>query len=413
MNQYNKIKYSIIARKQKDVFGLFVRITFQGDVSEINSRITVHHKYEMDKQTKFPVDSQKRAQLKTFLEQVKHYGRDLLYNDLLTHPAEISAAFKIKKVKLIYFMELFNDFILHQQAQVRGGNLKQGTLKNYYTTQKFLARFIQDCFHRKDIQIKLYNRAFLDKYYNWLTDNTVSTNNGKAKHFERLKRFTTLMTAYERLPRDPFLGFSLKKDRVARVFLTIAETKAIRDLQIDQPKYAMTRDLFIFICHTALSYSDLLALTEDKIEQTKDGKIIRGKRVKNGQPYLIPLTAEAERILKKYRNHPIARRKGLLLPVYENQVFNRQLKKIVLMTGISKTVTAHVGRHTFATTALTSGVPLVTIQRVMGHADIRMTQHYARLIDDKLLTDMQAFKKMMNNQPINNKPDYTAILRVV
>ena len=83
------------------------------------------------------------------------------------------------------------------------------------------------------------------------------------------------------------------------------------------------------------------------------------------------------------------------------------------MTGISKTVTAHVGRHTFATTALTSGVPLVTIQRVMGHADIRMTQHYARLIDDKLLTDMQAFKKMMNNQPINNKPDYTAILRVV
>lgn len=413
MNPINKIKYSIVARKKRDLFGLFVRITFDNEISELNSQITIHAKSELDPRSKLPFDAQKRDRLEEFLEQVKHYGRELLYNDLLTHPSEISAAFKIKKVKTIHFMELFDEFIKHQEAQVRGGNLRQGTLKNYYTTRKFLARFIKDCFHRKDIQIKLFNRVFLDKFYNWLTDNTESANNGKAKHFERLRRFTTLMTSYERLPKDPFLSFKLKKDRVARVFLTIAETKAIADLNIDQPKYSMTRDLFIFICHTSLSYSDLLALTEDKIEQTKDGKIIRGKRVKNGQPYLIPLTDEAERILNKYKKHPIAQRKYLLLPVYENQVFNRQIKVIARKAGITKVVTAHVGRHTFATTALTSGVPLVTIQRVMGHADIRMTQHYARLIDDKLLTDMQAFKKMMNESPSTTKTDYPTILRVV
>ena len=88
-----------------------------------------------------------------------------------------------------------------------------------------------------------------------------------------------------------------------------------------------------------------------------------------------------------------------------------QIKEITKLAGIQKEVSSHVARHTFATIALTSGVPLVSIQHVLGHSDIRMTQHYSRLVDKKLTDDMEAFKDLMNHQ--TNTNPYPVILRVV
>ncbi|MCK9311044.1 MAG: site-specific integrase, partial [Bacteroidales bacterium] len=96
----------------------------------------------------------------------------------------------------------------------------------------------------------------------------------------------------------------------------------------------------------------------------------------------IPLT-----ILKKYEGKLP---KGQLLPVLSNQKLNSYLKEIADLCGIQKNVTFHLARHTFATTTtLSKGVPIETVSKMLGHTNIRTTQIYARITNEKISRDMQ------------------------
>lgn len=96
----------------------------------------------------------------------------------------------------------------------------------------------------------------------------------------------------------------------------------------------------------------------------------------------IPLT-----ILKKYEGELP---KGQLLPVLSNQKLNSYLKEIADLCGIQKNVTFHLARHTFATTTtLSKGVPIETVSKMLGHTNIRTTQIYARITNEKISRDMQ------------------------
>ncbi len=82
---------------------------------------------------------------------------------------------------------------------------------------------------------------------------------------------------------------------------------------------------------------------------------------------------------------------GRLLPVLSNQKLNSYLKEIADVCGITKTITFHLARHTFATTmTLTKGVPIETVSKMLGHTNITTTQIYARITNDKIGRDMQA-----------------------
>jgi site-specific recombinase XerD len=74
---------------------------------------------------------------------------------------------------------------------------------------------------------------------------------------------------------------------------------------------------------------------------------------------------------------------------------NAYLKEIADICGIQKNLTYHITRHTFATTViLTNGVPMETVSKMLGHRNIKMTQHYARILDKKISEDMKPlFKK--------------------
>ncbi|MBR4045230.1 MAG: integrase catalytic domain-containing protein, partial [Bacteroidaceae bacterium] len=92
-------------------------------------------------------------------------------------------------------------------------------------------------------------------------------------------------------------------------------------------------------------------------------------------------------ILKKYDGKLP---KGQLLPVLSNQKLNSYLKEIADLCGITKNVTFHLARHTFATTmTLAKGVPIETVSKMLGHTNIQTTQIYARITNDKISRDMQ------------------------
>jgi len=95
-----------------------------------------------------------------------------------------------------------------------------------------------------------------------------------------------------------------------------------------------------------------------------------------------------------YANHPQCVNDGLLLPVLSNQKMNSYLKEIADACGITKELTYHIARHTFATTVtLANGVPIESVSKMLGHKNIRTTQHYAKILDMKVGQDMADLKK--------------------
>jgi site-specific recombinase XerD len=78
---------------------------------------------------------------------------------------------------------------------------------------------------------------------------------------------------------------------------------------------------------------------------------------------------------------------------------NAYLKEIADVCGISKTLTFHIARHTFATTVtLSNGVPIETVSKMLGHTNLKTTQHYAKILDIKVSDDMRQLKKKLSGE---------------
>lgn len=76
---------------------------------------------------------------------------------------------------------------------------------------------------------------------------------------------------------------------------------------------------------------------------------------------------------------------------------NAYLKEIAGVCEIEKELTFHITRHRFATTVtLTNGVPIESISKMLGHKNLRTTQHYAKVLDRKVSDDMQILKQNFN-----------------
>src|SRR5690606_19345830 len=84
------------------------------------------------------------------------------------------------------------------------------------------------------------------------------------------------------------------------------------------------------------------------------------------------------------------------LPVLSNQKMNAYLKEIADLCEIHKNLTFHIARHTFATTVtLSNGVPIESVSKMLGHKNLRTTQHYAKILDRKVSDDMKLLKEKL------------------
>lgn len=156
----------------------------------------------------------------------------------------------------------------------------------------------------------------------------------------------------------------------------------------------------MFSCYTGLSYADAKKLTVNDIAKGVDGKLwILTNREKTNTTSNIPLLPKALAILEKYRSYPPCEAKGLVLPVLSNQKMNSYLKEIADLCGIAKELTFHMSRHTFATTVtLSNNVPIETVSKMLGHTDLKTTQHYAKLLDTRVASDMNRLEETLVNK---------------
>lgn len=180
-------------------------------------------------------------------------------------------------------------------------------------------------------------------------------------------------------------------------FLTKEELAAVTLKIIPNQRLNQVRDIFLFSCYTGLAYADVEKLQHSEINIGVDGEQwIFTKRQKTAVSSRIPLLPVPLEIIGRYKDHPQCINKGKVLPILSNQKMNAYLKEIADICNINKNLTFHIARHTFATTVtLSNGAPMESVSKMLGHADIRTTQHYARVLDKKVSEDMQIVKRRL------------------
>jgi hypothetical protein len=174
----------------------------------------------------------------------------------------------------------------------------------------------------------------------------------------------------------------------------LLEIETLMDAQFDERVLEVARDIFIFCVFTGLAYTDVKHLKKENIQTSFDGKQwIKGKRQKTNTDYNVPLMNIPKTIIEKYSGK-VTREKasgGFILPVCYLTDYNFRLKKVGLQCGITKKMSSHLARHTFATLTLTKGVSIESVSKMLGHNNIATTQTYARITDKKLGNEMNKF----------------------
>ncbi len=304
-----------------------------------------------------------------------------------------------KAIKLRYFGEDEERTTLMQAVEYHNQNingaLRPGTLKNYFSTERYLRKFLRERLKTDDIYLVQLNYRFIVDFENYIRtfkpkkERRTCSNNGAMKHLSRLMKIVNLSIRMEWLDKDPFKNYKLRFVKNERDYLTERELDLLEDTSFMTLGLQRTKDVFLFSCYTGLSYIDLRELHPDQILVGIDGnQWIHTKRAKTNESVKIPLLPKAKEILNKYDKEK--KLTGRLLPVYSNQKTNKNLKEIARACGIHKNITFHVARHTFATTVtLSNGVPIETVSKLLGHTKLTTTQIYARVLQRKVGEDMQ------------------------
>ena len=156
-----------------------------------------------------------------------------------------------------------------------------------------------------------------------------------------------------------------------------------------RPEHSIVRDMFLFACYTGTSYVDVVAITPDNLSKDDQGAPwLKYRRGKNGQLCRVKLLPEAVVLIEKYKDET----RATLFPVIPYQALKWCLTSIKMKVGIKGRLSYHMGRHSFSTLmTLENGVPIETVSRMLGHADIGTTQVYARVTPKKLFEDMDKY----------------------
>ena len=126
---------------------------------------------------------------------------------------------------------------------------------------------------------------------------------------------------------------------------------------------------------------------------------IRTRRQKTGGRANIPLLDIPMSIIRNYCQLELLDAEDPILPILSNQKMNAYLKEIADFCGITKKLSYHIARHTFATTlTMMNGVPIESVSKMLGHKNITSTQHYARIVDKKVGEDMERLSSKIGSR---------------
>ncbi|WP_405199227.1 site-specific integrase [Christiangramia sp. LLG6405-1] len=392
---------------KEEKLSIYARITVNGKCSELSLKRKIPlNKWDPSK-SRLKGNSPQIRKINDYLDQV--YSKLLdTHKKLLDKSSLITA----KKIKASYLgldedHKTLNEILEYHNSKMKGV-LKWGTLKNYSTTAEYLKLFLNKRKNTDNYYLKQINYHFITEFEDFLRHVKPKKGqrpcgpNGTMKHLERFKKLLNLAIKLEWLDKSPFRSYTFKFEKNDRQFLTERELQKLETTIFKSESLERVKDMFLFSCYSGLSYIDLRELTTNKIVKGMDGNDwIYTKREKTQESVKIPLLNPAKLILNKYLKAEYID-ESKVFPVISNQKTNKYLKDIMKAIGVRKQITFHSARHTFATTVtLSNGVPIETVSKILGHSKLSTTQIYARVLENKLSSDINKLDRIISQKNKN------------
>ncbi|MCK0189415.1 site-specific integrase [Arenibacter sp. F20364] len=401
MNSFSTLFYLKDERRDKNgKAGLYLRITVDGRRTSISLNRKIDPSKWDSRMNKLKGKGYEAEELNRFMATIRHkvnkIQHDLIEEGQPFTVHDIKDKYLGKDAKLKMLIKLFDEHN-QQMEKLVGIEFALGTYKRYHTTRSHVADYIKTEYRKNDIPVRDVDLKFIKGFEYFLKVTKECNHNSALKYVNNFKKIVRIAVGNDWISKDPFYNYKVQFKTVEREFLSKEELQALIDKKIEGDRLNVVRDMFVLCCFTGLAYVDIQSLRPDEIYQNEEGGFyIKSKRTKTDTGFTIPLLPTAVAIIKKYKDHPKVVNKDCVIPVLSNQKSNSYLKEIADRCNIKKNLTTHLARHTFATTVtLTNGVPIETVGKMLGHKNLRTTQHYAKIIDSKVEEDMKVLREKL------------------
>ncbi|CAA9195819.1 site-specific integrase [Flavobacterium collinsii] len=296
-------------------------------------------------------------------------------------------------VSLIEIMNRHNEFF---KRKIDAGERSKASFQKYERAKDLLITFMTKQYGIQDISLLdvnsayVYNLELFLKYDSCFKGKTGIQNNSVVKYIRMYKTACKYSVRMGLIDKDPFSVYDGKQHVTDAIFLTQEELGLIEGKKFSVKRLERVKDVFLFSCYTGYAPVDAANLTSNNISTDGKGNLwIITNRAKTTIRANVPILPPTQAIINKYKNMQIG-----LIPQISNQKMNAYLKEIADLCGIDKHLTWYVARHTFATTVtLGNGVRIENVSAMMGHTNIKQTQHYAKVLDINIMEDMSKLKQ--------------------
>jgi site-specific recombinase XerD len=382
---------------------IYLRITVNGSRIEIGTKQSCDPERWNSQSQRAKGTNEASRRLNAFLDtlerQVHEARRSLIESQKQISAEALKSLLTGQGERPIMLLEIFQDHN-DKMAILANREYSPATVIRYTTTLGHVRSFLKYKYSLIDIEINNLSYSFATEFEFYLKSERKCNHNTAIKYVGNMRKIVNYCLKSGWLQKDPFFGYKMAKKEVVRDFLTEAEIKTLTSKEFTIDRLTQVRDIFLFSCYTGLAFIDVFQLSLKQIAEGVDGNLwIFSSRQKTDTPTRIPLLPQAQKIIDKYRNHPKCINEDKILPILSNQKMNAYLKEIADLCAINKQLTFHIARHTFATTVtLSNGVPIETVSKMLGHKSIKITQHYAKIIDRKVSEDMSQLQSILSNR---------------
>ena len=243
--------------------------------------------------------------------------------------------------------------------------------------------------------------TFVKDFDVWLREQGKGINT-VAKHLRQLRTLINeaISDGYMSADAYPFRKFKIKQGKGRHEFLTPDELRKLENLEVSDRKLRHVLDAFLFCCYVGLRFSDFCQLTPANFIRVNGKKWLHFKSIKTGIELRLPLyllfEGKALTILDRYEITEFAN-------LGSNAETNKALAFITSMARIKKHVTYHTARHTCATLLVHQGVPITTVQKLLGHTSVKTTEIYSEILSNTIVRDLKAVKRKRNVNNFQNR----------
>ncbi|KQO28416.1 integrase [Flavobacterium sp. Leaf82] len=236
----------------------------------------------------------------------------------------------------------------------------------------------------EDILMKDINVTIIEDFRDYILKAKTVRNNDKLlsqntalSYFNKIK--ATLRKAYKKglLQTDVNAAVDgIREQESQRNFLTMEEASKLFSTPC---KKEIVKRVSFFSLLTGMRYSDISKLTWEEVQYSKqEGYYIRFKQQKTDKPVTLPISQEALELLG-----PERLKQGKIFSNLKKWDFDRLIPIWIKEASIEKHITFHCFRHTYATLQMAAGTDIFTVSKMLGHKNIKTTQIYTKIIDEK------------------------------